>query len=107
MTNKDQPAIDNLFVKEGCEEFQLEELIVSTTVLRKWKVSTRYRQPSAQINSPPWFYELLVWSLNSDGTSNILELQIGKNSKATAISLHFGVCQTLLYEGKLDENGYE
>lgn len=66
-------------------------------------VSTCYRQSSAAVNSPPWFYETFAWKLDSeDKRTDWVADNSGSRYKRKAYEQHIEVCKQLDETGKFD-----
>ncbi len=78
--------------------------LIQSYVLRKYCVSTAYRQSSACVNSPPWYFETIIWEWDENKKESGRMLNVvtsGFNKKA--LDTHFGICKSLAYPGK-DKN---
>lgn len=64
---------------------------IESYVRERWRVSTAWRRSSACMNSPPWYYETIVWewdpATNTDG-----ELL---SCEGSSIDDHFKKCAEL------------
>lgn len=68
-------------------------------------VSTIYRQSTALVETPPWFYETLAWKLDKQ---RIKEKQVADNSGAMdsdeAFGRHQDVCKALYRQGYFEKD---
>jgi hypothetical protein len=74
-----------------------EHKLIQSYVLNQWFVSTAYRQSSAAIESPPWYYETIIWEWDSATMKrgDIINVLDGAYGYKAALKKHFGVCQRL------------
>jgi len=73
---------------------------IQSYIQEKYFVSTAHRRSSVQIESPPWYYETIVWELDKKTGSNkkmILMADSGGYSEK-ALKEHFRICGELLKE---------
>jgi hypothetical protein len=74
-----------------------EHNLIQSFVLGKWLVSTGYRESSAAANSPPWYYETIIWKWDKKlrQTGDMVGMADGKYTKKSALRQHFGACTRL------------
>lgn len=70
------------------------EKLIQSYVLEKFFVSTAYRQCSAVIESPPWYYETIVfsWDKETKKTNGILEVLDSGSEAGDALVSHNNTC---------------
>ncbi|NLV93817.1 MAG: hypothetical protein GX031_04595 [Candidatus Riflebacteria bacterium] len=70
------------------------EKLIQSYVLEKFFVSTAYRQCSAAIESPPWYYETIVfsWDKETKKTNGILEVLDSGSEPGDALVSHSNTC---------------
>ena len=70
------------------------EKLIQSYVLEKFFVSTAYRQCSAVIESPPWYYETIVftWDKETKKTNGILEVLDSGSEPSDALVSHNNTC---------------
>ena len=70
------------------------EKLIQSYVLEKFFVSTAYRQCSAMIESPPWYYETIVfeWDKETKNTGRMLDSFDSGSNPADALVNHNDTC---------------
>ena len=79
--------------------------LIQSYVMRKFFVSTAYRQSSAAVSSPPWYYETIIWDWD-DRKSSRGEMKAVMDSGRTpkvALKSHFGICFNLVTKKEKSE----
>ncbi len=73
-----------------------ETQLIWSCVAEKWVVSIIYRQSSACVNSPPWYYEIMIreWNNETKTTGNIVGTYV-QYSKKRASKQHHDICLCL------------
>ncbi len=72
--------------------------LIQSYVADKWMVSTVYRQSSAAVYNPPWYYETIIWEWNPITKERGVMVAV-KDSGAfpdRASKNHFAICMTLM-----------
>lgn len=73
----------------------------------KWVVSMIYRQSSACVNSPPWYYEIMVWEYTKERTLGHWYGNVGEwSGPKSAMNQFRDICLGLV-EGKTPEEVME
>ena len=69
-------------------------------------VSTGYRQSSAMVNDPPWYFETLVWEWNNETkeTDRILYSENSGSTQNEAFRQHQIICRKLWNDEPLEED---
>lgn len=63
---------------------------------KKFFVSTRYRESSVAVSSPPWYYEIFGWELNEDNSKGEWIIEDAENHLSEALKKHHEHCVKLL-----------
>ena len=68
--------------------------LIQSYVLGKWNISTAYRESSAAIESPSWYYETIVWEwdLLSKKRGKMVKTEDSGFLPATALRRHAALC---------------
>lgn len=66
-------------------------------------VSTIYRESSAAVNSPPWYYEIYGWELNDDNSKGEWIIEESAGNLPEALKTHHGHCVKLIEENGIKE----
>ena len=74
--------------------------LIQSYVLDKFFVSTAYRQSSAAVSNPPWYYETIIWEWDKETNKlGCLLNTIDSGSGAIqATKNHAGICVRLVTE---------
>ena len=71
--------------------------LMKSYVCECYIVSTLYRQSSAMINSPPWYYETLVWEYDKATYRHLGEgawvEQVSSDGPRVAMNKHMALCR--------------
>ena len=78
--------------------------LIQSYVLDKFFVSTAYRQSSAAVSNPPWYYETIIWEWDKETNKlGCLLNTIDSGSGAIqATKNHAGICVRLVTERTAD-----
>jgi len=78
----------------------MSKSLIRSYVADKYFVSTIYRQSSACMESPPWFYETIAWEWQLEtGRGEVLRGPVDSgNWVESALESHFNVCRDLAVE---------
>ena len=71
--------------------------LIQSFVRGRFFVSTAYRQSSAMVNSPPWYFETIVWEWDPETkkTGNLLQCKDSGGTDKAALKDHVSICISL------------
>ena len=85
------------------------EKLIQSYILEKYFVSTAYRQCSAVVESPPWYYETIVFAWNKEikKTVGIIETLDSGSESGNALISHNNTClKYFIKQSVIDRNEY-
>lgn len=74
-------------------------------VAEQYFVSTANRQSSAAIESPPYYYETIVWKRENDDWQHRIIYMHASGSLDRALYDHAMICRKLAYDEPLEHEG--
>ena len=80
--------------------------LIQSYVKDKFFVSTIYRESSACVPSPPWYFETMVWAWDKETRQRgeLLEQYESGYTEVAALASHFCICKEYAEKsGKLQE----
>lgn len=87
--------------KDGKQPYPL----IQSYLMGKWMVSTAYRQSSATTESPPWYFETIVWAWDSEKRERgeMLHMDDSGSEPISALGKHNYICLSLLTGRPLED----
>ena len=75
--------------------------LIQSYVVNCWFVSTAFIKSSVSVNSPPWYFETIVWEWDSNTREQgkMVEMKDSGSFPDQAIQSHFNICGNCL-EGR-------
>ena len=72
--------------------------LVQTYVADRWFVSTIYRQSSACMNNPPWYYETIIWEYDPETRKRGRMYQTSGSHYGAVVAMkaHAAICVTMV-----------
>lgn len=72
-------------------------------VNENWFVSTAYRVSSAMVESPPWYFETMVWEkVGDDFQGKLIYSEDSGRTQKIALRNHAEICRRLVAEEPLE-----
>jgi len=80
--------------------------LIQSYVLEKFFVSTVYRQCSAVVESPSWYYETIVfaWDKETKKTEGIIEMLDSGSEPGDALISHNNTCLKYFVQQRREQN---
>lgn len=71
--------------------------LLSTNVKGRYNVSTGFRRSSAAVSSPPWYFETIIWRLDTDRKrAEMVSMEDSGRYEDVASRRHAAICINLI-----------
>jgi len=76
----------------------MTKALIQSYVMQKWFVSTIHRQSSVMTESPPWYYETIIWEWDAETrkTGAIVSTEDSGSWPEVAAKRHATICVNLV-----------